>query len=122
MIITLPWPHRDLNPNSRVHHLQKARHRRAQREHAHILTRVAMLAYPFCRPGKTDGPVSVTYEFFAPSKRRFDVDNLYSSMKGAQDGMCEALGFDDYRIEPTLKRGAPDKENPRVEVVIGGEG
>jgi len=29
------------------------------------------------------------------------------------------LGFDDYRIEPTLKRGAPDKENPRVEVVIG---
>lgn len=36
--------------------------------------------------------------YYPPDRRRYDLDNLHARMKSGLDGMCDALGIDDYRF------------------------
>ena len=40
--------------------------------------------------------------FHPKDKRRRDLDNLFSGVKGEIDGMCSVLGIDDSQIERVL--------------------
>jgi hypothetical protein len=48
------------------------------------------------------------WEFCPNHARRYDIDNAVGAMKGAQDGIAEALGRDDSTFSPTYKRGLRD--------------
>ena len=56
---------------------------------------------------------------FYPPDRRSDRVNFANRMKPYIDGIAEALGFNDIRLLPTYHFHQPDKDDPRVEVILG---
>lgn len=92
--LVLPWPSRDLHPNSRVHWRRRAAAAKAARAEAAILTKSAgwhLLAWP-------DGRLHLWLDFIPPDRRHRDDDGLLASMKAARDGIADALGLDDRRF------------------------
>lgn len=57
---------------------------------------------------------------FVPPDRRGDRLNYVNRMKGAVDGIADALGINDRRFLPSISYGEPKKPG-RVIVTIGGE-
>lgn len=92
--LTLPWPDRNLHPNSRPHFMVLAKAKRAARESARW---AAKEAWPNADLPAT-GRLHLWIDFYAPDKRRRDDDGLLSSMKAARDGIADALGIDDSRF------------------------
>lgn len=107
--LILPWPSRDLHPNSRCHWSKRAKAAKAERAGAHVLAIKA--GWKAIALG--DGPLHVWIDGYATDRRRRDADGLLSSLKPALDGIADALGVDDRRFVP----------HPWIkpEVVKGGE-
>jgi crossover junction endodeoxyribonuclease RusA len=105
--LTLPWPHKDLSPNARVHWAHKSGLTKNARHTAWALTAQAL------RSVKRTAweAVQVTVAFCPPDKRRRDRDNLIASLKASNDGISDALGIDDSKFISTYSMG---------EVVKGG--
>lgn len=102
----LPWPSKDLSPNSRCHWSKKSKAAKAYRAVCHILCRAAGIKAP-------EGKVLLSLEFIPPDKRRRDDDNCLASFKNGRDGLADALGIDDSKFvtqlmmsETTTKGGA----------------
>ena len=94
--IILPWPSRDLHPNSRVHWTVKARAVREARHEAWAIAKAArwtIAEWP-------DGRLHVWIDGYPTDRRRRDADGLLSSLKAALDGIAEAMGVDDRRFVP----------------------
>lgn len=90
----LPWPHKDLSPNGRAHWARKAKATKAARYLAGVLTMGAgwqSVALP-------DGRLHLWIDFFPPTKRLPDDDNMLSRCKAYRDGIADALGIDDRRF------------------------
>jgi crossover junction endodeoxyribonuclease RusA len=105
-LVTLPWPDKVLSPNARVHWAKKATAVRKARESAAWVTRSCIGPR---KPHLTRAALEVV--FCPPDNRRRDRDNLIASLKGATDGISDALGIDDSRFISTYSIG---------EVVKGG--
>jgi crossover junction endodeoxyribonuclease RusA len=101
--ITLSWPDRDLNPNSRVHWSAKAKAVKAARHEAGWALRRTFRT----KPGWDR--VAVDMVFCPPDERRRDRDNLIASSKAIQDGIADALGVDDSKFTTTYSIGEPVK-------------
>lgn len=89
--LILPWPSRDLHPNSRVHWRRRAAAAKAARNEAMVLTRAAgwgFLPLP-------EGRLHLWLDFVPPDRRHRDDDGLLASMKSARDGIADALGIND---------------------------
>ena len=85
----LPWPHKDLSPNGRVHWARKAKATKAARYLAGVLTMGAgwqSVALP-------DGRLHLWIDFYPPTKRLPDDDNMLSRCKAYRDGIADALGI-----------------------------
>lgn len=93
--ILLPWPSRDLSPNSRVHWSKKAKAAKAARMYAFVRTLES-------KAMAGDGKVTLAVEFVKPSRRRMDLDNMLASIKPMIDGIAQALGVDDSRFRYLL--------------------
>ncbi len=95
--IVFPWPDLGkLSPNSRIHWAPRARAKKSARENAYLLTKKAgwhRIAWP-------KGRLAVWIDFYAPDRRRRDVDNLLASCKAVLDGIADAMGVDDRRFVP----------------------
>jgi crossover junction endodeoxyribonuclease RusA len=120
LTITLPFPDPDLMPNRRLgrHFGQTTTAKRKAFDDAYILAHQAMQAYRG-EWTRTDQAVPVTLTFFAPDRRRRDLDNLLAASKHALDGVAAALRMDDREFEPvTLRRGGLAKPGTLV-VMIG---
>lgn len=102
-MIELPWPHRDLSPNARVHFRAKAAATKAYREQAYWLTKASDLIAP------DEGNIALRIDFHPPDKRRRDLDNMLASIKGGIDGIADGLGVNDQRFGFWLSREAPVK-------------
>ena len=61
-------------------------------------------------------PVKAEYKFYLPDRRHRDLDNC---AKGISDALEGVLFKNDIQIEELHLYKYVDKENPRVEVVIG---
>ena len=85
MKIVLPnLPPKEANPNSNSHFYIRSRVRREQHEQ--------MLGYVL-EQGRPDTPFEkahITITWRAKDKRKRDIDNLLSAMKGSIDGLVEA--------------------------------
>lgn len=92
--IRLPWPDRMLHPNARPHWAVKSTATKAARHNAQLLA----LEAKWNRLELPEGRLHLFWDFYPPSRRRFDDDGLLSSMKAARDGIAEALGIDDNRF------------------------
>lgn len=103
MILTIPWPHKDLGQNARVpwrtrHHLTAL----AKRD-AFLLTR--QLPESQRKPIVSARALRLTVTLFPPSGRvRADQTNILDRLKAAIDGICDCCRVDDSIIESTTVR------------------
>lgn len=99
MKVSVPWPHRDLHPNARVHHFVLARRRKTYRTGCAWEARAAGLG----RIVAESLPVTIT--FHPPDRRRRDRDGMIAALKSGQDGIADVLGVDDALWVPTYAVG-----------------
>lgn len=113
--IVMPWPNPALSPNSRQHFQYVAKLKKAARLQAFALAREAgahKLQFP------RGERLMVWIVGYAQDRRRRDADNLLSSMKGALDGLADALGIDDRRFVPSIYIADEVRKPACVRVVI----
>ncbi len=92
--LVLPWPSKDLSPNGRVHWARKAKAARNAREDARLLARLACWHEVILPPGR----LHLWLDFYPPTRRMPDDDNMLSRCKAYRDGIADALGIDDKRF------------------------
>ena len=106
MIITLPWPHRDLFPNRKGgrHWAGFQRAKESARMDGYMAAKEAL--------GRTKAslndrePVRIT--FHCPDRRKRDMDGLHGAIKHHLDGIAKALGVDDSIFRPVTLTDALD--------------
>ena len=107
--IVLPWPPKELSPNSRKARRHCTDKRRAYRDAGFYAARDAGVL-------PTDAKrLHLAITFHAPDNRRRDLDNMLASIKSGLDGISTALGVDDSRWSLSIQRGEVRKGG---EVVI----
>lgn len=96
MTVTLPWPPRELFPNSRVHWGARARAAKAYRHACWALAKEAGIVAP------ESERIHLFVDFVPPDRRRRDQDGMISAMKSGFDGLADAMGVDDnrFRVHP----------------------
>lgn len=119
MKVALPWPHRNLSPNARVHFRVKSGHAKQAREDAGFAACGQLSVLQRRQVAERDGPIRLTVTFCPPDARRRDMDNMLAAAKSTLDGLADALRVDDHRFELTLRRGDPVKLGA-IEVWIEG--
>lgn len=99
--IVLPWPPKELSPNSRLHLAMKKVAVANYREVCRVLTIQSKVKIDW------PGDVHAWIDFIPPDRRLRDDDNAFASFKAGRDGICDALGINDNRIRshPWLKAG-----------------
>jgi hypothetical protein len=88
-LIDLPWPDRPLWANNRSHWAVKANAVKAARTYAWAAALAAGL-----RKGAASRPV-LAFDFYPPTARLPDMQNMPHTQKAAIDGIADALGIDD---------------------------
>lgn len=100
-MITLPWPPKELSPNSRVHWAKHARAFKAYRLECWAV---------FARErAKLRGRSSFVFTFHPPSRRRTDADNAFAACKASIDALAQITGIDDSEFQFTIAKGEPRK-------------
>lgn len=90
MEIELPWFNPILMPNKKKHRFVEFRARKAQRIQAHWLTLEQWREDKQLKP-----PLMLNIMFYPPDRRSRDKDGCFSAIKGALDGIADALEIDD---------------------------
>ena len=110
--IELPWPPRDLSPNSRVHWSVRAKAAKNYRETCWALTMASNV-----KPGSAR-PIMLKVTFLAPDRRRRDDDNIIAAWKAGRDGLADAWGVDDRHFSVAYFCGAEPVKGGMVIVEI----
>lgn len=87
--IVLPWPPAALSPNARSHWRARSKAMKAAKLLAWAETIKAGWVVP------TGDRVHLFVDFYPPTKRMPDDDNMLARCKGYRDGIADALGIDD---------------------------
>lgn len=97
--ITLPWPPKELSPNSRTHWRKKAPITKAYRAACWALCKQTGVRVDW------DGDIHVWVDYYPPDRRARDQDNMLSSSKALFDGLADALGVNDkrFRLHPFVR-------------------
>jgi hypothetical protein len=109
--IVLPIPAKELSPNARIHWAKKAPITKSHR---------TMAYYEACGVGGRDDRIkSYRLEFTFADRRRRDRDNFSGRCKAYLDGIADAFNQNDSEWDFNgVKFLEPDKNNPRVEIVL----
>ena len=119
IVLTLPWPNAQLNPNRSkgVHWAATSALRKKARADAHMVTLGAMNAHRVSRG--TVGAIALTITFVQPDRRARDRDNLLAALKPSLDGLADALGVNDTQFDPVLLRREYGGKPGAVRIEIG---
>jgi crossover junction endodeoxyribonuclease RusA len=111
-LIILPFPAKELWPNSRPHWAAKARAAKKARAWAYAATLAA-------KPLKPEGRVNFIVTIHPRATRTIDTDNAIAAMKGYFDGIADALGVNDNTFNaPVVLFGTPKPGGlVRIEIV-----
>ena len=111
--LVLPWPSKDLSPNSRVNWRRKAEATRVARQLAVVLAFEAGWRDAWLPAGR----LHLWLDFYqAPGKKLPDDDNMLGRCKAYRDGIAQVLGIDDKRFKshPDVKT----ERRPGGQVVV----
>jgi len=115
--LVLPWPHKDLSPNGRVHWARKAKAAKGARE----LSLGEALAAGWKGAPLPEGRLHLWIDFYPPTRRLPDDDNMLARCKPYRDGIADALGIDDKRfVSHPYVRDTPRKGGQVVFRITGG--
>jgi crossover junction endodeoxyribonuclease RusA len=90
--ITVPYPPKELNPNTKLHWAAKMGHIKMYRGTCKAIACESSHDVPM-------GDLVLDLEFFPPDNRRRDDDNMIASFKAGRDGIAEALEIDDVKFQ-----------------------
>ena len=90
--VTLPWPPKELNPNSRMHYMRLSTFKRKYRNTCHLLAKQSGVSIDWF------GDIHLWIDFYPPDRRHRDDDNIIAAFKAGRDGLADALGVDDKRF------------------------
>ena len=112
--IELPWPSRDLHPNTRNHWSKRAKATKmARSDAAYMALSRGVRTHDFFGVESLD----VTLVFIPPDNRARDTDGMISSVKGYCDGIADVVGVDDSKWVLGIRREKPRKPGfVRVEI------
>lgn len=113
LMLTLPWPPKELSPNARVHWRTLGTVKKAYR---------AACAWTAREQGarRMDAEkLHLSLVFYAPSRRAYDLDNALARMKAGLDGLADVLGVDDSRWSLSIARAEQIGGMVKVEVRRG---
>jgi crossover junction endodeoxyribonuclease RusA len=99
VIVTIPWPHRDLSPNARVHWAPLAHQKKTARICARYL---AIEAGAKKRTFPANPAVSIT---FNPPDLAMDSGDMRASFGPHLAGIADAIGVDDGKWTVTYATG-----------------
>lgn len=119
-VIELPWPNRDLHPNTRVHWARKAKAtKQARSDAAYIALSSGVRTHDYAGAKE----LGVTLVFIPPDNRRRDTDGMIGSIKPYCDGIADVIGVDDAKWVLSLRREEPRKPGfVRVEIETASQG
>lgn len=109
--VKLPWPPKELSPNSTLHWAKKSKKKKEYRTACWALTLEAKLVAP---PGEGKIPIEIT--FYPPDKRHRDADNMVAAIKSGLDGVADALKVNDKRFLPSFIFSEEVKGMVKIEV------
>lgn len=95
-MIILPWPVKELSPNSRCHWSAKAKAVKVARKYGHGVTLAAGLNANTFKG--YDGKLHLWIDYYAKTRNYPDADNCLSASKAYLDGIADALGVNDRRF------------------------
>ena len=87
--IVLPWPPAALSPNARVHWRKRQKAAKAAR----LLAWASAINARWVAPSSER--VHLWVDFFPPTRRMPDDDNMLARCKAYRDGIADAIGIDD---------------------------
>lgn len=115
MNVTLPFPPKELNPNSRLHFMKVARFKKQYRNACWALAKQAgfnSTSLAGCEKAQ------VHLLFYPPDRRHRDEDNMLAAMKSGLDGLAQALHFNDKGFKVSFD--VSDDTGSKVVVSITG--
>lgn len=110
VLIILPWPPKELSPNTRQHWSKLAKAKKAYREACMWQSIEQGAKRMDC------AKLHLSIEFVPPNRRGFDLDNLLSRLKSGLDGLSDVLGVNDRNWSLTITRS--DTVGGMVKVTI----
>ena len=111
MRVILPWPTKDLSPNTRGHWAIKARAKKAYRAACTAQARSQGL-------WRMDAErLHLKITFVPPNRRARDLDNMLASLKSGLDGLCDVMGVDDSKWSIEISK-ADDRIGGFVEIEV----
>lgn len=113
--VVLPWPHKYLSPNARVHWAKRSKAAKAYRTECGWHVRAAGPKPKFA----PSGPITLDIEFVQPDQRGRDLDNMLASIKAGIDGIADALGVNDRRFVFRIRRSSDVGGMVRVRIADG---
>ena len=113
--VTLPWPPKELSPNSSAKLKDKMSAKRKYRDDCYVLA-LASLAKTRKAYG---GDIPITIEFRYPDAINRDLDNQLNRIKAGLDSVANAMRVDDSRFNPITIRRGPITKGGQVIVCIG---
>ena len=116
VMVTLPWPPRQVFPNYRnSHHWRRSwRQVKGQRAAARALTLEQIGRQEV--PRDREGAWTVHLDIYPPDLRRRDEDGMEGACKSALDGIADALRVDDSRF--TITRAIHPPRRPHGAMVV----
>jgi len=112
ILVVLPLPPRQLQPNARPHWTAKAGAVKRYRQ-------IAWLSALAVRPRQAMLTARVTAKFYFADRRQRDPDNLLASLKAGFDGLVDGgvIGDDRDFIHMPIEQYV-DRARPRVEIEV----
>lgn len=122
--IILPWPAKELSPNSRRHWAIKAKAAKKYKADCFKIATSAKYAKDYL--GRTtvivfrEGLKSIRLKitFHPPDKCKRDDDNIIGSFKAGRDGIASAWGVDDNIFKCTYVIGEPRRGGAVIVEVV----
>jgi crossover junction endodeoxyribonuclease RusA len=96
--VKLPWPPKELSPNSNLHWSKKSKKKKEYRTACWALALEAKLQAP-----QGDEKIEIEITFYPPDRRPRDADNMVAAIKSGLDGVADALKINDKRFLPNFK-------------------
>jgi crossover junction endodeoxyribonuclease RusA len=94
MELVLPWPSKELSPNTRNHWARRSKAAKEARKYAFLLA----VSHGWRKMKIPEGRLHLWIEFHPPTRRMPDDDNMLSRFKPYRDGLADALSIDDKRF------------------------
>lgn len=111
-VLFLPFPSKNLSPNSRNHWAKSAMAKKAYRQVCGWQAKADGVGLI-----DADG-LDVKVTFFPPDKRRRDLDNMLASLKSGLDGVSDVCGIDDSKWTLSVSKASTIAKNGMVKIEI----